>query len=206
MLELFGTVPGAVIKPAEVKNGSSLISVMKGVTSGEVEVKAQGLVVAIAGGASVPQGHPSCYEAQKLATRVVSRGGVLVNGGENGGTMLAVNAAEPDTTLGVACPYHELIPYGAKAIVNSYQTQKNILSILPVVVVFPGQVGTLDLLINSVGWIKSLQHQNATPPELWLHTYWWDVLELLNNKGAIQSAVWQHIHKFNEVDEILNQL
>ena len=119
MVELFGTVPGTVIKEAEVKNGSSVVAVMKGVVGGEVDVKAIGLVVAIAGGASVPQGHPSCYEAQKLATRVVSHGGVLVNGGENGGTMLAVTAAEPDATLGVVCPYHELVPYGTKTIVNS---------------------------------------------------------------------------------------
>jgi predicted Rossmann-fold nucleotide-binding protein len=203
MNERMGTVPGTVIHEGQVQNGSSIVSVMKGVVSGEVEIKTTGLVVAISGGGNLPQSDPICYEAQKLATGVAARGGVLVNGGENSGTMLAVTEVEQGITLGVVCPYHKSIHFGTKAIVNSYQTRKTIISIMPVVVVFPGQVGTLDELIMAIGWIKSLSKQNAEPPKLWVHEYWWDVLDLLHNKGAIQDDVWDKIHCFNEVDEIL---
>ncbi|MBI5466203.1 MAG: LOG family protein [Candidatus Kerfeldbacteria bacterium] len=206
MSELFGTVPGVVIQEGQVKNTAGLVAVMKGVASGEAQVKADGLVVSVSGGGSLPQAHPICYEAQKLAAGVSSRGGVLVNGGENGGTMLAVTEAEPDITLGIACPYHELTHFGTKAIVNSYQTRKMLIAIMPVVVVFPGQVGTLDELITCIGWIKSLQKQNALPPQLWVHEYWWDVLELLHSKEAIQADVWDKIHQFQDVDAILSTI
>jgi|GEM_PF-1993882 predicted Rossmann-fold nucleotide-binding protein len=206
MSELFGTVPGTVIQPGEVKNVKGLVAVMKGVAAGEAQVKAEGLVVSISGGGKLPQGHPICFQAQKLAAGISARGGVLVNGGESGGTMLAVTEAEPDITLGIACPYHEVTRFGVKALVNSYQTRKMLISIMPMVVVFPGQVGTLDELIMCIGWIKSLQKQNALPPQLWVHEYWWDVLQLLHSKDTIQVDVWDNIHRFNDVDEILNTI
>lgn len=206
MSERMGTVPGTVIHEGQVQNGSSIVAIMKGVASGEAEIKTAGLVIAISGGGNLPQSDPICYEAQKLATGVAARGGVLVNGGENSGTMLAVTEVEPDITLGVVCPYHESIHFGAKAVVNSYQTRKTIISIMPIVVVFPGQVGTLDELIMAIGWIKSLSKQNTESPKLWVHKYWWDVLDLLHKKGAIQDNVWDRINRFSEVDEILNTL
>lgn len=206
MSERIGTVPGTVIHEGRVENAHGLVAIMKGVTTGEVEVKTNGLVVAIVGGGNLPQGDPVCFEAQKLATGVATRGGVLVNGGENSGTMLAVTEVEPKITLGVVCPYHEPIHFGIKTVVNSYQTRKLILSVMPIVVVFQGQVGTLDDLIGCIGWIKSLQKQNTEPPKLWVHKYWWDVLDLLNSKGAIHEHVWDKIHRFTEVDEVLATL
>ncbi|MFA4818899.1 MAG: LOG family protein [Patescibacteria group bacterium] len=201
-----GTVPGTVIREGGVENKSGLVSVRPGVATGEVEFETNGLVVSISGGGSLPQGHPICYEVEKLALGIASRGGVLVNGGENNGTMLAVTSVAREYTLGIHCPYHQEIPFGTMAVVNSYQTRKMLISIMPYVVVFPGQVGTMDELMTCIGWIKSLFKQNGVPPQLFVHTYWWDVIDLLNKKGAIQDNVWQHIKQFNEVDEILKQI
>ena len=206
MSERIGTIPGTVIHEGRVKSSASEVVVLKGVTSGEVEVKTSGLVVATCGGSSVPQSDPICYQAQKLAVGVVARGGVLVNGGENGGIALTITEAEESATLHVACPYHEVIHFGQKAMVNSYQTRKLIVTVMPVVVVFPGKVGTLDELMTALGWIKSLLHQNAEPPKLWVHEFWWDVLELLNHKGAIQPGVWEKLHRFTDADQILATL
>ncbi|MFZ5390801.1 MAG: LOG family protein, partial [Patescibacteria group bacterium] len=100
----------------------------------------------------------------------------------------------------------QTIPYINKAIINSYQTRKMIITVMPTVVFFTGQVGTLDELMTTIGWIKSLLKQNAQPPNLWVDDYWWDVLDLLNNKNAIQENVWAYIHKFKDVDEILKSL
>ncbi|MBI5733545.1 MAG: LOG family protein [Candidatus Kerfeldbacteria bacterium] len=201
-----GTVPGTVIHEGGVENKAGLVFVKEGVAKGEVEFKTDGLVVSISGGSTLPQGHPVCYEAEKLALGIVNKGGVLVNGGENSGTMLAVTSVAQDYTLGIHCPYHEAIPFGAKTVVNSYQTRKMLISIMPIVAVFPGQVGTLDELMTCIGWIKSLFKQNGVPPRLFVHTYWWDVIELIYKKGAIQPNVWEHIKQFNEVDEIIKSL
>ncbi|MEK7496383.1 MAG: LOG family protein [Patescibacteria group bacterium] len=202
MPSLFGTVPGKVIQEGEMKNSAGFVSIKRGIDNGEVEVKAEGLVVSTSGGMNYPLGDPICFEAEKLAMKVARLGGVLVNAGENGGTMLAITNAQPDITLHIVCPSHQLIKFGAKVTVNSYQTRKDIMTILPNVVVFPGKVGTFDELVNCLGWIKSLQQQNATPPNLWIHKYWWEVIELLNNKGAIQPGVWDKIHGFASADEI----
>jgi len=206
MTDRIGAVPGTVIKEGSVKNGDSLVSVMKGATPGEVELRTNGLVVGFSGGADFPQGHPICWLAQKLASGVATKGGVIVNGGENKGTMLAAMEVAEDIILGVVCPYHQVVPYGTKALVNSYQTRKMLISVMPVVVVFPGQVGTLDELITTIGWIKSLIKQKATPPILWVHSFWWDVLQLLKEKQAIQLEVWDQINKFDDVDNILQSL
>ncbi len=206
MAERIGTIPGTVIHPAEVRNGQSVVAVMKGVTTAEVELKTQGLVVATCGGASTPQSDPICFQAQKLAVGVVARGGVMVNGGETGGIALAITEAEEKATLHIACPYHEVLKFGAKAMVSSYQTRKMLITVMPVVVIFPGKVGTLDELVTTLGWIKSLIHQNAEPPTVWVHEFWWDFLDFLNRKGAIQPGVWERVHRFTAADEILNTL
>jgi len=204
MSELFGTVPGTVLNEGRVQNGASFVEVMKGVGSGEALVRLEGLVVSICGGGSLPQADPICFDVGQFSTAIASKGGILVHGGQNEGTSLAAANAEPDTTLGVSCLYYELIPYGARAIVNSYQTRKMILTLMPHVTVFPGKVGTLDELMTCIGWIKSLKQQHAEPPHLWVHTYWWDVLELLKQKQAIQDFVWEHIHPFTDSSEIIS--
>jgi predicted Rossmann-fold nucleotide-binding protein len=206
MAERIGTIPGTVTHPAEVRNGLSLAAVLKGVTSAEVELRTDGLVVAVCGGGSLPQSDPACYQAQKLALGVASRGGVLVNGGETGGISLAVSEAEQAITLHIACPYHEVIKFGAKAMVSSYQTRKMLMTVMPVVAIFPGKVGTLDELVTALGWVKSLIHQNAEPPVVWVHEFWWEFLDLLNRRGAIQPSVWERVHRYTDADEILSTL
>ncbi|MFZ5391507.1 MAG: hypothetical protein ACOZAJ_04525, partial [Patescibacteria group bacterium] len=102
MPDRIGTVPGTVLKEASLKNGSALVSVMKGVTEGEVEVRTKGLVVSICGGGNLAQDDINCYKAQQLAVGVVARNGLIVNGGENSGLMLAVASVIKDGVLGVA--------------------------------------------------------------------------------------------------------
>lgn len=206
MYELIGTVPGTVIKEGQIKNTAAELSISQSVSQREVNIMAKGLVVATCGGFSYPQAHPICFEAQKLALEVVAKGGVLINGGEQGGTMLSITAAEQDYTMHISCPYTDTIPYGNKVLVNSYTTRRAILTILPIVVVFPGKVGTLDELTSCLGWIKSLPKQHAIPPKLFIHNYWWDVMDLLNHKQAIQENVWDKINFFEKSEEIVSQL
>lgn len=206
MYELIGTVPGTVIKEGQIKNTAAELSITQSVSQREVNVMAKGLVVATCGGYAFPQASPICFEAQKLALEIVARGGVMVNGGEKGGSMLAISTAEQDYTLHIACPYTDTISFCDKVLVNSYTTRRNILTILPIVVIFPGKVGTLDELTSTLGWIKSLPKQHAIPPKLFVHHYWQDVLELLNSKQAIQEDVWAKINFFEKSEEIVEKL
>lgn len=204
--QLLGTLPGTVLKEGEVRNGSNIVAVVKGVTSGEIQVRAEGLVVATCGGDNLSQGDRLCLGAEKLAMGVSEIGGVLINGGEDSGIPLAITNVAQNITLHVVCPYYNAVRFGTKAVVNSYRTRKDVLTVMPVVVVFPGKVGALDELVSCLGWIKSLSQQRATPPTLWAHSYWWDVLELLYKKGAVQDYVWQQIQVFNDTSEIVRSL
>ncbi len=206
MYELVGTVPGTVIKEGQIKNTAAELSITQSVSQREVNVTAKGLVVATCGGYSFPQASPICFESQKLALEVVSRGGVMVNGGEKGGSMLAISTAEQDYTIHISCPYTDTIAFCEKVLVNSYTTRRNILTILPIVVVFPGKVGTLDELTSCLGWIKSLPKQHAIPPKLFIHNYWWDVMDLLNKKQAIQEEIWSQLNFFEKSEEVVAKL
>lgn len=206
MYELIGTVPGTVIKEGSIINSNAELTVSQSVSQREVNIMAKGLVVATCGGYSYPQASPICFEAHKLALEVVAKGGVMINGGENGGTMLAISTAEQDYTMHIACPYSDEIAFCKKVLVNSYSTRKNILTILPIVVVFPGKVGTLDELMSCLGWIKSLPKQHAIPPKLFIHRYWWPVMELLYKMDAIQSEVWEKISVFDKSEQVVAKL
>ncbi len=194
-------VPGKVVAALSLATAQGSVAVRQA-GEGEVAVECGGLVVALCGGGNVLPEDPVWNEAVELARSVAERGGIVVNGGENGGLMLASSQAAPENCFGVACPYHELHAYGPKAVVASYHTRKMIICAAPVVVVFPGQVGTFDELVTSIGWLKSLQKQGLGAAVLWVHDYWRDVAELLHAKGALQENVWQGIRFFSESHDI----
>ena len=197
-------VPGSVVTLAALQRGSARVQVEQA-DEATVRLATSGFVVSLCGGGNAEPGSEPYAQAGELAHLVVQAGGMVVNGGENAGVMLASTQAIPDATLGIACPYHVLSPHGAKAIVTSYQTRKMLLTAMPTVVVFPGQVGTLDELVTTIGWMKSLAKQGtAQPPKLFVHRFWVDVLELLGRKGAVQRSVLDGITVFSKPHEVVS--
>ncbi|MFH1235723.1 MAG: LOG family protein [Parcubacteria group bacterium] len=190
-------VPGTVIERITLQTAKASIHIAQS-APGDIAVETSGIVLAIAGGGTFPPNHPICREVQSLAQKVAASGGIIVNGG----TMLAAAEVAPDITVGVACPYHKLIPFGKKALVSNYQSRKMIISAMPHVVAFEGQVGTLDELTTTIGWIKSLTKQGNSPPELWAQNYWRELIKFLSKKKAVQHNVLMHIHSFSHVHKI----
>ena len=95
-------LPGKVIASGNVRNTNGFAEVKNTEKAGEILLLTKGLAISICGGSNLDLNHPVCRQAQKLAQAVAGAGGVLINGGENAGSMLAVAEAVKDKLLGVA--------------------------------------------------------------------------------------------------------
>ena len=76
----------------------------------------------------------------------------------------------------------------------------------PIVVVFEGQVGTLDEMITAIGWIKSVQKQGQKPPKLFVSDSWQPVFQIFKGKKIIQKNIWSYIKIFKNIKEVLKEV
>lgn len=193
-------LPGEVLQPNKVENKNGFFEVKNGKEKGEIETISKGLIVSICGGAGLKPKDSAFQDIQKLTRLIVEKGGVVVNGGENCGSMLAAAEVAPEAVIGIVCPYHPLNKFGPKAMVRSYFSRKLIIITTPHVVVYEGGTGTMDELISVIGWMNSSQKQGLKPPEAYLQNFW---QELYSPMGKIfPPHINAHVHFFNEASDL----
>lgn len=200
-------IPGKVTRENELKTAQAYIQV-KQKDESNIELSFNGKVVCFCGGGALAVNHPVCLEAVSLAKQIVAQGGLVVNGGENYGIMLAVSQALPEQVFGIACNYHQLTPQGPKVLIDNYFSRTICLSSLPNIIVFQGQIGTLTELVITLGWIKSSQKQqkNQITPKLYLSNFWHNFYQDLIKDNVVQEYVQKNVKLFSSVDEVLKDL
>jgi predicted Rossmann-fold nucleotide-binding protein len=194
--------PGKAIQEGEVKNSKGECIVRNTNKPGEIEIIHKGLVVSICGGASLGSNNSVYDDVSKFTKYIIGKGGVVVNGGENYGSMISAAETEPDMVLGIACAHHKVIPYGPKAIVHNFFTRKMMIVSVPNVVVYEGGTGTLDEMIGAIGFIKSSQRQGLIPPEVYLSQFWESVYNAVVDNGVLPDSIKEHIHIFDGIEEL----
>ena len=195
-------LPGNVIQESKVKNSKGECVVRNTKKPAEAEIVHNGLVISICGGASFAPEDKVYQDVAEFTRYVVKKGGVIINGGENYGSMIAAAEAEPDMVLGIACEYHKIIPYGPKAIVRNYFTRKMMIVSAPHVVVYEGGTGSLDEMIGAIGYVKSSQKQGLIPPEVYISSFWESIYNAMLEKGIFPENITNHIHVFNNIKDL----
>ncbi len=200
------TLPGKVLREAECKARSGMVAIRAG-ADGLVRVELDGFVVSMCGGADLHEGNPIWEEILRLSAAVAERGGVIVNGGDQGGCMLATARAYPEQTLGVICPPMSGNPYGPKAVLEDRLTRVGIITKIPTVVIFEGGVGTIEEWGRALKEIKNSYSDNTgNPPKVFLHNYWRKTFDVLWTSRAIPKRIMDHVHFFVTAGEVMQAL
>lgn len=195
-------LPGKAIQESEVKNAKGSCTVRNTKEPGEVEIVHEGLVVSICGGASFSSENEVYKDVGDFTKYIVDKGGVLINGGENYGSMIAASEAEPEKVLGIACRHHKIIPYGPKAIIHNFFTRKMMIISAPGVVVYEGGTGTLDEMIGAIGYVKSSQRQGIAPPEVYISSFWESIYKAIVKRDILPKNIKEHIHIFSDIEDL----
>lgn len=200
------TVAGKVINEAECTAHSGMVAIRAG-DEGVVRVELDGLVVSMCGGADLHEGNPIWDEILKLSGAIAQRGGVIVNGGDGSGSMLASARAYPEHTLGVIVPTMTRNPYGPKAVVSDRLTRVGIITKIPVIIVFEGGVGTIEEWGRALKEIKNSYSDNTgNPPKVFLHNYWKKTFDAMWVARAIPKRIMDHVQFFVTAEEVMKAL
>lgn len=199
-------IPGKVLSEAECKAESGSVIIRVG-SDGYVEVVLDGLVVSMCGGADLHEGNPIWDEILKLSGALAERGGVMINGGGQSGSMVATTRAFPEHTLGVICPPMTGNPYGPKAVVEDRLTRVGVLTKIPVIIVFEGGVGTIEEWGRALREIKNSYADNTgAAAKVFLHNYWKKTFDAMWAARAIPKRIMDHVQFFVTADEVMRQL
>ena len=198
-------LPGKLLKGATIDCAAGHASVKEHDAS-LIAVELEGLVVAMCGGADLHEGNPVWDEITRLSGAVAERGGVMVNGGEDGGSMLATARAFPEHTLGILARVTTGNAYGPKATVEDRLTRTGIITKVPVVIAFEGGVGTIEEWGRALKEIKNSYSDQTTAPKLFMHNYWKKTFDVLWSSRAIPKRIMDHVHFFVTADEVMKVL
>ncbi len=166
-----------------------------------------GLVVTFNGGADVNEDDALFADAEKIARSIVQRGGIVMNGGRNGGIMEATCRGARDHCLGILFQEQtdRCSQYGQKVIVNSPTTRLEILSsFAPHIIVYPGNIGTLqELVFGLITRKNSILYGVNHAPHLILHVSWREILDFLVHKERIKKQYVDNTVYFHTADDII---
>lgn len=199
-------IPGVCTKEAQIQTASALISVANSPHIGNVVLECSGLVIALCGGASVPEGRSTWNEVTEMTRLISARGGIIVNDGEDSGIMLASAKQSPETTLGILTPHTKPNTYGVKTMVEHRMTRHAILAKLPAVVVFEGGVGTIGEWALALREIKDAFNDGRPLPIVYLHEYWKEPFDALWSIRAIPKRVMDQVKFFAHAREVVDAM
>lgn len=198
-------VPGKALRAAELSTAAARVALREG-DAANVAAELDGLVVSMCGGADLHEGNPIWEEIIALSRMIVERGGIILNGGEDGGLMLATARAFPEATLGVLARVTVGNAYGPKAVVEDRLTRTGILTKMPVIIVFEGGAGTIEEWGRALKEIKNSFSDNKAAPKVFLHNYWRKTFDALWVARALPKRIMDHVQFFVTADEVMRQL
>jgi len=197
-------IPGKCLKELVVQKTKASWSVRNAEITGKVEVRWSGLVLSICGGAEVVEGRNTWNEVVEMTRIIAHQGGLVVNGGQDSGVMLASAKNFPENTIGLVVPQTKTSKLGNYAVVEDYSTRTTIATKHPNVVVFEGGVGTTEEWAMVLREIKESLAANVKPPTLYLHEYWKPVFNSLWDIRSMPKRIMDQVKFFSHSKEVID--
>lgn len=203
-------VLGEIIKPGELKNKNTWVTIHESSKPFLVTYESKGLVVSINGSGGLPSDHPQAQEAAKFTSFVLENGGLIINGGRNSGIMEATSQVAKDKCLGVVFPElkKELNKYGTKVLVNAPGPRIELLgTCTPIIVIFRGGLGTLMVLMRAIVHLRNRQYHPEQLPQLVFVSSWWiGLLTTMKNMGCLPAEFLSELNFFGNAEQIIEKI
>lgn len=203
-------VLGGILQEAELKTEHAWSTIHASSKDLLMTYESEGMVVSINGSGTLDVDHHQCILARELTQYIVSRGGIILNGGRSSGIMKASSEAAPENSIGIVFSEvaKEANEHGKKVVVQDPHSRIELLATAaPIVVVFRGGLGTLMVLMRSIAYLNNRRFHPEQPPQLiFVSNYWIGLLTAMMNLGALPKEFVQEIHFFERVDQIIKFL
>ncbi|MBU0598674.1 LOG family protein [Patescibacteria group bacterium] len=197
-------------KEINLKNSRAELAIKRTKQANANTFTCQGLVVSFNGGSEIKESDPLFKQSLEVAEEIVSKGGIVLNGGRPNGIMESTGRGAGEYCLGVLFPQLQdrQHKYGQKIIVSSPETRLQILTEFPpYVIVYPGGIGTVQELINAVTIQKHSQiFGYPYSPTILMEKSWFRLINYLIKANYLKPEYAQKIIYFSSVDEILDNI
>jgi len=203
-------VLGEILQDAELKTEHAWASIHASSKDLLMTYESEGFVVSVNGSGTLDVDHHQCILARELSEYIVSRGGIILNGGRSSGIMKVSSEAAPKHSIGIVFSEvaKEANEHGKKIVVQDPHSRIELLATAaPIVVVFRGGLGTLMVLMRSIAYLNNRRFHPEQPAQLiFVSNYWIGLLTTMMNLGALPKEFVQEIYFFERVDQIIKFL